>query len=162
MNRLFGGLFFFFILVSNAHAQSDVFLCVDEHGKKEYKNTGITKGCKKVDLPGINLVPAPSPAAATKKGGASSASSPANFPKIDDNTQKARDADRKQILLDELKAEEQKLANLKKEYNNGEPERRGDEKNFAKYQERTTLMKEDISRTEKNIEALKRELNNLK
>lgn len=162
MNRLFGSLFFFFVLASNARAESDVFLCVDEHGKKEYKNTGITKGCKKVDLPGINLVPAPQAPAAAKKGGANAASTPANFPKIDDTTQKARDADRRQILLDELKTEEQKLANLKKEYNNGEPERRGDEKNFAKYQERTTLMKEDISRTEKNIEALKREINNLK
>jgi hypothetical protein len=161
MNRIFGSLLFFFVLGSNAQAESDVFLCVDEHGKKEYKNTGITKGCKKVELPGINLVPAPQ-APVAKKAGANAASSPANFPKIDDNTQKARDADRRQILLDELKAEEQKLANLKKEYNNGEPERRGDEKNFAKYQERTTLMKEDINRTEKNIEALKREINNLK
>lgn len=161
MNRIFGGLLFFFVLAPNASAESDVFLCVDEHGKKEYKNTGITKGCKKVDLPGINLVPAPQ-APVAKKSGANAASSPANFPKIDDNIQKSRDADRKQILLDELKTEEQKLANLKKEYNNGEPERHGDEKNFAKYQERTTLMKEDISRTEKNIEALKREINNLK
>ncbi len=162
MNQLFRGLLLFSIFISYAHAESDVFLCVDEHGKKEYKNTGITKGCKKVELPGINIVPAPAAPAAGKKAAASSAASPPNFPKVDDNTQKARDADRKQILLDELKSEEQKLASLKKEYNNGEPERRGDEKNFAKYQERTGMMKEDISRTEKNIEALKREVANLK
>ncbi|MES2047363.1 MAG: DUF4124 domain-containing protein [Pseudomonadota bacterium] len=156
MNRLFSGLFLFSLLSGYAYAQSDVFLCVDENGKKEYKNTGATKGCKKVDLPGINIIPAPTPVA--KKPVAS----PSGFPKVDDSTQKARDADRKQILLDELKTEEQKLANLKKEYNNGEPERQGGEKNFAKYQERTTLMKEDISRTEKNIEALNREVGNLK
>lgn len=81
---------------------------------------------------------------------------------MDESTQKARDSDRKQILQDELKTEEQKLAALKKDYNNGEPERRGDERNYAKYQERTNMMKDDISRTEKNIEALKRELSNLK
>ena len=46
--------------------------------------------------------------------------------------------------------------------NNGEPERRGDERNFAKYQERTAAMKEDLDRAEKNIEALKREIGNLK
>jgi len=75
---------------------------------------------------------------------------------------KTRDTDRKQILLDEMKTEEQKLAGLKSEFNNGEPERRGDERNFAKYQERTSAMKEDMDRSEKNIEALKREISNLK
>jgi hypothetical protein len=162
MNRIFSSLLFFFVFIYHAQAQSDVFLCVDEHGKKEYKNTGVTKGCKKVDLPGINLVPAPAPSAAARKSVANAASTPSNFPKVDEATQKSRDADRKQILLDELKSEEQKLLNLQKEYNNGQPERQGGEKNYAKYQERTTMMKEDIARTEKNVEALKREISNLK
>ncbi|MDO8654085.1 MAG: DUF4124 domain-containing protein [Undibacterium sp.] len=165
MTRLFSSLLFFSLILSSIHAayaQSDVYLCVDEHGKKEYKNTGATKGCKKVELEGINVVSAPVLPSSVKKPAASGASSPANFPKVDDSTQKARDSDRKQILLDELKTEEQKLGNLKKDYNNGEPERRGDERNFAKYQDRTTMMKDDISRTEKNIEALKREINNLR
>ena len=61
-----------------------------------------------------------------------------------------------------MKVEERKLAALRQEYNNGEPDRRGDERNFAKYQERVALMKDDVSRTEKNIEALKREIGNLK
>jgi hypothetical protein len=158
------GMLALLVLAGAAHAQSEVYLCVDEHGKREYKNTGITKGCKKVDLPGITMIPAP---ASAKKGGAQTASarpasSPADFPKVDGNTQKARDTDRRQILQDEMKSEEQKLASLKREYNNGEPERRGDERNYAKYQERVALMKEDIERTEKNIEALKREIGNLK
>jgi len=34
----------------------DVYLCMNENGVKEYKNTGITKGCKKVDLPGITMI----------------------------------------------------------------------------------------------------------
>ena len=162
MNQLFSGLLLFSLLLPYAHAQSDVYLCVDENGKKEYKNTGATRGCKKVELEGINVIPAPVLPTSTKKAAASAASTPANFPKVDDSTQKSRDSDRKQILLDELKTEEQKLSNLKKEYNNGEPERRGDERNFAKYQERTAMMKEDIGRTEKNIEALKREISHLK
>jgi hypothetical protein len=136
-----------------AHAQSEVFLCVDAQGNREYKNTGTTKGCKKVDLPSITTVPAP----VIKRP-----SSSPDFPKVAGDTQRARDNDRRQILQDELKSEEEKLANLKKDYNNGEPERRGDERNYAKYQERTATMKDDISRSEKNIEALKRELANLK
>ncbi|MES2039401.1 MAG: DUF4124 domain-containing protein [Pseudomonadota bacterium] len=162
MNRLLSGLLLFIGVHVYAHAQAEVYLCVDDNGKKEYKNTGAVKGCKKVDLQGITVLPAPTPPAAGKKPQGKPASSPSDFPKVDDSTQKARDSDRKQILQDELKSEEQKLANIKKEYNNGEPERRGDERNFAKYQERTNLMKEDISRTEKNIEALKREIANAK
>jgi HAMP domain-containing protein len=61
-----------------------------------------------------------------------------------------------------MKSEEAKLARLKQEFNNGEPERRGDERNYAKYQERVAAMKDDIGRAEKNVEALKRELGNLK
>ena len=61
-----------------------------------------------------------------------------------------------------MKREEQKLADLKKEYNDGEPERQGNERNYAKYQERVASMKEAIERSERNIEALKREMGNLK
>jgi len=49
-----------------------------------------------------------------KKAQGKPASSPADFPKVDDSTQKARDSDRKQILQDELKAEQKKLDDLKK------------------------------------------------
>lgn len=143
-------------------AQSDVFLCVDEYGKKEYKNTGATKGCKKIDLPSLTMVPAPPPRPGVQTVAVKPSSAPADFPRIDGAAQKARDNDRRQILLNEMKNEEEKLANLRKEFNNGEPERRGDERNYAKYQERVASLKDDIGRAEQNIEALKRELGNLK
>lgn len=162
MKKQLVGLFLLGTAAGYVHAQSEVYLCVDEHGKKEYKNTGLTKGCKKVDLPGITMIPAPPKRVAAQNSPAKAASSPSDFPKVDGGTQKVRDNDRKQILLDEMKSEEQKLANLKKDFNNGEPERRGDERNYAKYQERVAAMKEDIDRAEKNIEALKREIGNLK
>lgn len=142
-----------------AQAQSDVYLCIDANGKKEYKNTGVVKGCKLVDLPRSNSVPSPPSA---KKNLGKPASVPADFPKVDDSTQRARDSDRKQILMDELKVEEQKLANLKKEFNNGEVERRADERLAAQYVERVNNLKSDVERTGKNIEALKREISNLK
>lgn len=145
------------------YAQSDVYLCIDAKGKKEYKNTGVTKGCKLVDLPQSKPIPAPVSASnAGKKSVAKNASTPAGFPKVDESTQKSRDSDRKQILSDELKAEEQKLDVLKKEYNGGDVERRADEKMAAKYVERVNNLKIDIARAEKNMEALKREIGNLK
>ncbi len=67
-----------------------------------------------------------------------------------------------QILIEEVRTEESKLSELRREYQNGEPERLGSERNYAKYQERVAQMKDDILRTEKNIEALKREIGNLK
>ena len=146
-----------------AVAQSEVFMCVNENGTKEYKNTGLTKGCKRVDLHGVTMLPSPSPKPIMQTAAAKpTPATPPDFPKIDSGTQKARDNDRMQILLEEMQTEEKKLADLKKDFNNGEPERHGNEKNYAKYQERVASMKEDINRTEKNIEALKREISNLK
>jgi hypothetical protein len=145
-----------------AQAQGDVFLCVNDKGLKEYKNTGETKGCKRVDLQGVTMIPSPYKRPLVQTVAARASASPSDFPRIDSGTQKARDNDRMQILLDEMKTEEKKLAELKKEFNNGEPERQGNERNYVKYQERVASMKEDIDRTEKNIEALKREIGNLK
>lgn len=163
MKKQLTGLLLLIAATGHAYAQTDVYLCVDEFGKKEYKNTGITKGCRKIDLPGITMIPAPPKRAVMQTASAKpSAGSPSDFPKVDSGTQKARDNDRRRILLDEMKSEEQKLANLKKDFNNGEPERQGNERNYAKYQERVAAMKEDIDRSEKNIEALKREIGNLK
>lgn len=165
MKRQLLGLLLLATLSGYAQAQSEVFLCVDDSGKKEYKNTGATKGCKRVELPGITTVPAPAMqkrVVAQTASAKPAANTPADFPKVDSGTQKARDNDRRQILADEMKNEEQKLATLKQEFNNGEPERRGDERNYAKYQERVATLKEDIDRTEKNIEALRRELGNIK
>jgi chromosome segregation ATPase len=84
--------------------------------------------------------------------------SPASFPRVDRDTQRTRDSDRRRILEDELKAEEDRLARLRAEFNNGEPERRGDERNFALYQERIQRLREDIARVETNVGALRREI----
>lgn len=78
--------------------------------------------------------------------------------KIDPAQQRARDGDARRILEGELKKEEGLLAGLQKEYNNGEPERRGDERNFQKYQERVAEMKAAVARKESDVAAIKREL----
>jgi len=160
MKRLLSAILLWAAALGYAHAQNDVYLCVDQHGTKEYKNTGATKGCKKVDLPPLTVtapVQRAVPAASARPGAA-----PADFPKIDGSTQRARDNDRKQILQDEMTREEQKLATLKKDYSEGEAERQGSERNSPKSQERVASIKEAIERSEKNVEALKREMGKLK
>jgi hypothetical protein len=142
-----------------ASAQSDIFLCVDENGQKVFQNLGTGKGCKRVDVGPVLSLPAPRPSAGRPAGGEDRATvAPANFPRIDRETQRTRDSDRKRILEDELKTEEDRLGRLKIEYNNGDPERRGDERNFALYQERTKRLREDLSRVEANVNALRREI----
>lgn len=140
-----------------AMAQSDssdvhVYVCVGPDGQKTYTNTASSKSCKRLDIYPILSVPAP------KRSAPASSAQPANFPRIDRDTQRARDSDRRQILEEELKSEQDKLTRLRAEYKNGEPERRGDEKNFARYQERTIKLQEDIQRAEANVNSLNREL----
>lgn len=78
--------------------------------------------------------------------------------KVSSEDQKARDSDAKRILGAELKKEEEALAALQKEYNNGQPERRGDEKNNQKYLDRVAEMKAALTRKEADVAALRREL----
>jgi hypothetical protein len=157
-----------FAVHGGARADSVVYKCVDKSGRVEF--TDINKpGCKVLDLPGYVATPAPAPRpapAVTMRQGtgrpAPASANPAGFPRVDSATQRARDDDRRAILEDELRAEERKLADLKRDFNNGEPERQGNEKNYAKYQERVAQMRDDIGRSEKNVEALKRELANIR
>jgi transposase len=118
-------------------------------------------GCKTLNLPGSIPAPQSSPRKATSAPRAP-VTTPTDFPKVDNAQQKARDNDRREILNEELRMEEKKLAEARKEFNNGEPERQGNERNYAKYQERVEMMRDSISRIEKNIEALKREIANIK
>ncbi len=86
-----------------------------------------------------------------------------NTPRVDDSDQRARDSDAKLILEAELRKTEQKLEQLKKEYNNGEPEKMTSEtKNNQKYLDRIVDMRSQILRTENDIAGIKRELNRFK
>jgi len=144
-----------------AQAQSsDIFLCMDADGNKTFQNVGAGKGCKRVDVGPVLSVPATrvTQQARSPKDEERVTVSPANFPRVDRETQRTRDGDRKRVLEDELRAEEDKLVRLKSEFNNGEPERRGDERNFALYSERVQRLRDDVARAESNVNALRREI----
>ena len=109
------------------------------------------KGCKPVEGGNVTVVASP-------KRTAPAASPRASDSKVDPADQKARDSDSRRILEDELRKEEEQLAGLQKEYNNGEPERLGNERNYQKYLDRTASLKAAIERTQSDIDALRREL----
>ena len=143
-----------------AQAQS-VFLCVDSSGRRELTDT-YRAGCKTIDVPGSIAAPAPRKATGSTRPANAPAATPPSFPSVNSTVQKARDADRRDILTDELRAEQQRLAELRAEYKNGEPDRLGNERNYAKYQARVAQLSEAINRSLANIEALNRELAGIK
>ncbi len=142
------------VLLANEAGAQGVYVCVQPNGVRECRNTGDTRGCRKLDTDSLSSIPAPATVMQAKAD--------PSFPRVDSFVQKRRDQDRLQILMEEVRAEEARLAELRSTYQNGEPERLGSERNYAKYQERVAAMKEDIERTEKNLEALRREIGNLK
>ena len=124
-----------------------------------------SRNCRTIDGASVTVVQAPrrpAPASASAPGPAAApAARPPGDTRIDPAAQRARDADARRILQEELQREEQRLAQLRAEFNNGEPERRGDERNFARYQERVAEMRAAIQRKEADIAALRRELGKL-
>jgi len=118
------------------------------------------KGCKVIEGTPITVIqgrpPAPRPASGTAATGNNAARPPEA--RVDAGAQRARDSDSRRILEGELRREEERLADLKREYNNGEPERLGNERNYQKYLDRVADLKSSIARKEGDIAAIKREL----
>jgi hypothetical protein len=76
--------------------------------------------------------------------------------------QRVRDGDTRSILETELKKAELRLAEQQKEFNNGQPDKQGIEgRNYQRYLDRVTEMKDGISRHESDIAGLKREISRL-
>ena len=127
----------------------------------DYKNTISPKeaaalGCKKIEGNPITVIQTvkPRPVASS-----SSSSSPSpSLARIDPSAQRARDSDARRILETELQTESDRLAAMKKDFNNGEPERQGSERNYEKYTERVADMKAAIARKESDVAAIQREL----
>ena len=126
-------------------------LYTDALGAQEARD----KGCRTIEGAPITIVqapPKPRPTVTT-----TAASRPSDS-RVDPAAQRARDSDARRILADELKREEDRLAAMQAEYNNGEPERRGDERNFVRYAERVAELKAALQRKEADIAAIKREI----
>ena len=116
------------------------------------------KGCRTIEGTPITIIQAPRPRPpASGPAPGTAAPRPADS-KVDPASQRQRDGEARRILLDELKKEEDRLAVMQKDYNNGEPERRGDERNYQRYLDRVAEMKAAITRKEADISALKREI----
>lgn len=129
-------------------------LYTDALSAEEAKN----KSCKLIEAQPVTVISGPKPAVAAKPAPVA-ASGPRE--RVDPADQRARDSDARRILEAELKREEDRLGALRTEYNNGEPERLGSERNYQKYLDRVAELKEGIARKEADVAAIKRELSKL-
>lgn len=116
------------------------------------------RGCKLVEGGNVSVIQGPG------QRPASNAGAPVRAPVANNSgnggaEQRARDSDTRMILESELRKAEARQAELRKEYNNGEPEKQGIEgRNYQKYLDRVAELKASITRNDSDIEGLRREL----
>ncbi|HUX91604.1 MAG TPA: DUF4124 domain-containing protein [Gallionellaceae bacterium] len=139
-------------------AQAEIYKRVDSKGHVTYSSEPL-KGGRKLELKPLPTMP----------GMRAPQRTPEDFPKVDSQTQKSRDATRRLILEDELASEEKLLAaareNLTSIENNPEPLIGPDGipfRNTARQAEKVKAAQEAVALHEQNIKALKTEISNLK
>jgi len=160
LNRLLAPLLLLASLGAQAQAQGNtVYRCpgppvlyTDALSAKEAHD----KGCRTIEGTPITVLQAPKPRpAAVASEGARSGGADA---RVGAGQQRVRDDERRQVLQTELRQAEERLAGAQREFNNGQGERRGDERNYQKYLDRMAELKDNIARYEADVQALRREI----
>lgn len=153
-------------------AQDRIYRCGNEYTNNATQ--AKERGCRLVEGGNVTVLqgaprpaaPAASPSsaapAASPGAGTASTSSPPGAPRVASADQRARDADARAILEDELRKAEKRLADLRRDYNNGEPQRTALELNNPQaYSERTAELKAGVARAEADVAGIRRELGRL-
>ncbi len=144
------------LLAADSYAQGPIYRCGNQ-----YTNTvpESQKGqCKLVEGGNVTVIQGFKPPVAGAQPVKVAAASQAGN-RVDASDQKSRDSDTRQILDAELKKAEARQSDLLREYNNGEPEKRGEEaRNYQKYQDRVAELKASLARNESDIAGIRREL----
>jgi hypothetical protein len=138
----------FALLAGTAHA--DIWECVDGSGNKRFTNIkSEAAGCRMLIVGPTNTVPAGKPQAKA---------TPPGFPRVDGETQKQRDNDRRKILEQELANEQKLLEQARKELAEQDSMRLGSERNYQRVLDRLEPYQKKVKLHEDNIANLRREL----
>jgi len=134
---------------------TEIFKCRNESGQVTYTNDRRQAEKQKCELvtSQINVAPPYRPAPSR---------SASSFPRETPTTSAAAKDRQRQILERELASEQRALAAAKQALAEQESVRSGDERNYARVQERLQPFVDTVQNHEKNIQALQRELGNLK
>lgn len=136
----------------------EMFKCVDSDGRTTFTHSGadpkakLNKNCKQTNIGQSATIPLPPKA---RPAGAATNPSPAGFPRVQEETQKARDGDRRHILEQEMSGEQRNLEQAKKDLAEQEAIRGAPNDRAVPYRER-------VGQHERNIQAIQKELNNLR
>ena len=140
-----------------AWAQDRIYRCGNEYTNNATQ--AKERGCKLVEGGNVTVVQGARPKASSSAASTANTAAPAGAPRVDNNEQRARDADARAILESELRKAEARHAELLKEYNNGEPQRNAlDLRNPQVYMERTAELKASVARSESDLAGIRREL----
>ena len=143
--------------IAGAQQVTEIYKCTDAAGRPLYtsdrrETTG--KNCVLVSRE-VNVVAPQKPAAAAAKPGASPG------PRESSEARASARGRQREILEGELQTEEALLAKARQALAEQEAVRTGDERNYAKVQERLRPFQENVELHQKNIAALRKELGNL-
>jgi hypothetical protein len=134
------------LLIAATTASADIYKCVDGSGHATYSNVQA-RGCTRIvasprepaQVPARQVVPGAKPG------------TPADFPRIDPATQRVRDDDRRRILDAELASEETALAEAKRQLADVQASGAN-----------PTQARDRVALHERNLQALRKEIGNLK
>ena len=154
------------LLVAAFAARADIYECIEADGTRQFTNIPPkpkSTNCRVISVSPPNVVSPPPPAAAPKSGAKSApGASPANFPKVDRETQQNRDSQRRRILEQELTNEQKLLEQAKKDLAEQESVRLGTERNYQKMLDRLEPYQKKVKLHEDNIASLRKEIGNLR
>ena len=148
-------------LLLSTPAWGQVYRCTDAEGRVTITNVLIDKvNCKRMQIEADTAVPPPT-GSGKRRPGAASTTTPPDFPSVSADEQKTRNDARRVILNQELADEQQKLESAKTQLATQEKVPAGME-DAERRETRLRPFREAVSRHERNIEDLNRELGNLR
>lgn len=145
------------LLLGTSPTWADICMYRDAQGNVTYSN--ISEAPPK-DAKKIRCFKEASPSASAPT--TPSASERRKFPSVDSDTQRDRDDSRRRILEEELAAEQEQLAEAQRQLSEQESVRLGSERNYQRYLDRVTPYREAVEMHQRNVEALQREISNLR
>ena len=147
------------LLAGPAHAAQQICKYMDAEGRLTFSDSPQKNARKLMCFdPMPERKPRPPPKSAARNPG----SDEAGFPRVDGETQKRRDSDRRRILEQELADEQKLLEQARAALADGESVRYANETSEDRVRERIRPLREALGTHEKNIEAIRREIANTK
>lgn len=146
------------IWASAAQAQESIYRCGNTYTNQP--SVAAMPTCVRITGGNLTVVQAGRGAAPAAKPAASApAHTAAGASRVASEAQRARDVQARQILQDELQKALVRRDAAARAYQNGEPERLGEEtRNYQKYLDRVAGLKDALNRAQSDVAGLQREL----